>query len=31
MHDGPARLGKFSEKETPAIIDVRKFFKHIKR
>jgi predicted RNA-binding protein len=21
MHDGPARLGKFSEKETPAIID----------
>ena len=30
MHDGPARLGKFSEKETPAIIQIEDSLKILK-
>jgi 7-cyano-7-deazaguanine tRNA-ribosyltransferase len=30
MHDGPARLGKFSEKETPAIIPIENSLKILK-
>ena len=30
-HDGPARLGKYSEMETPAIVGKEQFFKYPKR